>query len=63
MKKYIKNICGALAAVTALTACDSKLDLTDPTKLTDEQIESLLVDGTPEEQQLIFGGMAAGLKS
>lgn len=61
MKKYIRNICGALAAVTAFTACDSKLDIHNPNNFSDEQIMSLLKDGTDEQRVLILGGMANGM--
>ena len=61
MKKYIKKFCGALAIVSALTACDSKLDIHDPNSLTDEQIEDLLKNGTDEQRVLILGGMANGM--
>ena len=53
MKKYIKNICGALALTAAFTACDSKLDVHNPGALTDEQIENILANGTDEERELV----------
>ena len=62
MKKYIKNFCGALAIVSALTACDSKLDVHNPNYMTDEQIEDILANGTDEERELILGGLTSVLK-
>ena len=61
MKKYIKNICGALAIVSAFTACDSKLDIHNPNNFSDEQIEDLLQNGTDEQRVLILGGLANGM--
>lgn len=62
MKKYIKNICGALAIVSALTACDSKLDVHNPNNLTDDQINEILANGTDDERELILGGLASNLR-
>ena len=62
MKKYIKNICGALALTAAFTACDSKLDVHNPGALTDEQIENILANGTDEERELVLGGLVQNLK-
>ena len=61
MKKYIKNICCALAVAATFTACDSKLDVHNPNNFSDEQIMSLLKDGTDEQRVLILGGLANGL--
>lgn len=62
MNKYIKYTIGAFACGFMLASCDSKLDVTDPNKLTDEQIENLLVNGTDENRKTILGGLASNMK-
>lgn len=57
----IRLMMGALCGCLLLGSCADKLDVTDPNKFTDEQIEDILKNGTDSEREMILGGMAANM--
>ena len=62
MNKYVNTIVGLLCGGMLLVSCDSKLDVTNPNKITDDQVADLLLNGTDEEREIIIGAMVADIQ-
>lgn len=61
MKKYMQYMASAFTGCLLMTACADQLDVTDPNKFTDEQIEDILRNGTDTQREMILGGLAANM--
>jgi len=61
MKKYLRVGIYAVIFGGFLAACSSKLDVTPPNNITDEQIKEILASGDEEDIAVIMSGLASNL--
>ncbi len=61
MNFYTKSAIIAFAGTLMMSSCADKLNITDPNKFTDEQIENILMNGTDAQREMILGGLAANM--
>ena len=61
MNFYTKSAIIAFAGTLMMSSCADKLNITDPNKFTDEQIEDILMNGTDAQREMILGGLAANM--
>ena len=58
MKRSYKNLAVAACVALGMSACDSKLDVTNPNYFTDEDIqENILKNGTEAQKKMVLEGM------
>lgn len=58
MKAYKLIVAGVLGLVMA-SSCGKMLDVTPPNKITDEQIQKILQEGTDQQKQMIMNAIAS----
>lgn len=61
MKRIYKNIIAAALLVAGISACSSRLDVTNPNYFTKEDIDKILQGDDEEMKEKIIGGVVSGL--